>query len=157
MGYNVIDIINKCIYIENDKRKMFEVFLDDDNVSMKLKVLIKVLVKDMDRIINYYNQLKEEILESELEEIDFRTYDKISFLMNEYNIRMHSINLNNVSAREYLKIFLELARDKQSLFIDLQGRFYNNAKDSQSNTYKILSRIIEYTKHHTEMIEKMLT
>lgn len=157
MGYNVIDIINKCIYIENDKRKMFEVFLDDDNVSMKLKVLIKVLVKDMDRIINYYNQLKEEILESELEEIDFRTYDKISFLMNEYNIRMHSINLNNVSAREYLEIFLELARDKQSLFIDLQGRFYNNAKDSQGNTYKILSRIIEYTKHHTEMVEKMVT
>lgn len=67
---------------------------------------------------------------------------------------MHSVNLNKVSPREYLKIFLELARDKQSLFIDLQGRFYNNARDSQSNTYKVLSKIIEYTKRHTKMIEK---
>ena len=154
MSYNVIDIINKCIYIENEQKKMFEVFLDDDNASIKLQVLVKVFLKDTDRIINYYNQLKEEILEYELEEIDIRTYDKIAFLMNEHNIRMHSVNLNKVSPREYLKIFLELARDKQSLFIDLQGRFYNNARDSQSNTYKVLSKIIEYTKRHTKMIEK---
>ncbi len=154
MSYNVIDIINKCIYIENEQKKMFEVFLDDDNASIKLQVLVKVFLKDTDRIINYYNQLKEEIFEYELEEIDIRTYDKIAFLMNEYNIRMHSVNLNKVSPREYLKIFLELARDKQSLFIDLQGRFYNNARDSQSNTYKVLSKIIEYTKRHTKMIEK---
>ena len=156
MGYNAIDILNKCIYIENDKKAMFKDFMEDKNVSLKLKVIVKVLIKDIDRIIDYYNQLKNEIQESELEEIDFRTYDKISFLINEYNIKMHSMDLDNISANDYLKVFVELAKDKYSLFIDLQGRFYNNAKDSQSKTYEILSKMIEYTKYHVEMIEKTI-
>ena len=156
MGYNVIDIIDKCIYVENEQKNKFQKFMESEDISPKLKVFLKVFLKDKDRIINYYNKLKEEVMQYELEEIDFRTYDKISFLINEYNIRINSVSLKDISPRGYLKVFLELSKDEESLFIDLQGRLYNNASDSQSNTYKVLSDIIEYTKKHTEMIEKTI-
>lgn len=156
MGYNAIDIINKCIYIEDDKRKIIENFVDDEKISLKQKVMMKVFLKDIDRRTNYYNELKNRIQESELEDIDFRTYDKISFLLNEYNMRINSIKLDNISANNYWKVSLELAKDQQSLFIDLQGRFYNNAQNSQSQTYEILSDIIEYTTYNVAMLKKTI-
>lgn len=156
MGYNVIDIINKCIYIENHRRDRLISMNNKENISMKLKIIIKVFLKDIDRIINYYNQLKKNVKVEELQEIDFRTYDKISFLINEYIMTIDSININVYSVKEYLKISLELAKDKYSLFIDLQGRLYNNTKDNHYKTYEILSEIIKYTQSHINMIEKTI-
>ncbi|MBE6071983.1 MAG: hypothetical protein E7208_08505 [Clostridium butyricum] len=155
--YNAIDLIDKCIDIENNKRKIFERFIDDRDSSVKLKIIAKVFLKNGDRIINYYNQLKNRVKNSELEEIDFRTYDKISFLINEYNLRIRSMNLDKISVREYLEILLELAKDKYSLFVDIQGRLYNNTTNNQGKTYELLSKIIEYTEYQVKIIEKTIT
>lgn len=156
MVYNAIDLIDKCIYIENNKREIFQCFIDDKYTSVKLKIIAKVFLKDVDRVISYYNQLKNGVKISELEEIDFRTYDKISFLINEYNVRVNSANLDKISVSEYLNILLDLAKDKYSLFVDIQGRLYNNTNNNQSKTYELLSKIIEYTEYQVKTIEKTI-
>lgn len=156
MGYNAIDIINKCIYIEENKEKKIMNSIKDDKISLRLKIIINVFVKDIERIINYYTELKSTIQELDLEEIDIRTYDKISFLLNEYNMRTDWIIAENISANNYLQTFVELAKDQHSLFVDLQGRLYNNVKNNKSKTYAILSNMIEYTKNHVSMLEKTM-
>ncbi len=156
MGYNAIDIINKCIYIEENKEKKIMNSIKDDKISLRLKIIINVFLKDIERIINYYTELKSTIQELDLEEIDIRTYDKISFLLNEYNMRTDWIIAENISANNYLQAFVELAKDQHSLFVDLQGRLYNNVRNSKSKTYEILSNIIEYTKNHVSMLEKTM-
>lgn len=156
MGYNAIDIINKCIYIEENKAKKIMNSIKDDKISLRLKIIINVFVKDIERIINYYTELKSTMQELDLEEIDIRTYDKISFLLNEYNMRTDWIIAENISANNYLQAFVELAKDQHSLFVDLQGRLYNNVKNNKSKTYEVLSNMIEYTKNHVSMLEKTM-
>ena len=93
MGYNIIDIVNKCIIIEENKRKIFKKIINEDSLNLikselirlRLIVLVKTFLKDIDRVIDYYEELKNRINISSIEEIDFRTYDKIAFLMNEYD------------------------------------------------------------------------
>ena len=46
MGYNAIDIINKCIYIEENKEKKIMNSIKDDKISLRLKIIINVFVKD---------------------------------------------------------------------------------------------------------------
>jgi len=44
-----------------------------------------VLIKQMDKTIEYYEKLKKVISGMEFEEIDFVIYDKMSFLIDEFN------------------------------------------------------------------------
>lgn len=79
MGYNVIDVINKAINITIRKRTIYESLEQRKCDIPAVKIMSKVLVKEIDRTIQYYEKLKNEL---EFEEIDFYIYDKISFLMN---------------------------------------------------------------------------
>ena len=154
MGYNIIDIINKAINIENKRKMVIKNAITENNTSPSIKLISKVLCNQIDEIIKYYEELKNEIKYTELEEIDFRTYDKMSFLVNEFNERICVLKVINV--REYLKSTLELEKNKYSLFIDMQGRLFNNTSDTGTKTYEILSKIIANILKHIRTIEKTI-
>jgi RNA processing factor Prp31 len=100
----------------------------------------KVLAREIDKTINYYEELKKEINQVEFDEIDFYIYDKMSFLIDQYNKRTCVVEISNI--KEYLKFSLELEKDGKSLLIDIQGRFVKNRSDLQTKTYEILSNMI---------------
>lgn len=154
MGYNIVDIIDKGINIGNKRKITFENIKKNRCDIPNMEIISRILIKEVDRTIQYYERLKKEIGNAQLEEIDFVVYDKISFLVNEFNERLYVPKINNV--REYLEFSLELEKDTYSLLIDIQGRFVKNTDDIHTKTYKILSDIIDNMEKHIMTIEKIL-
>jgi len=154
VGYNVVDIINKAIDIENRRRYIINNAIKENQVSPVISLISKVLCDQIDEIIKYYEELKKEMKNMEIEDIDVRTYDKMSFLINEFNERMYVLKVANV--REFLKSTLEITKNKYSLFIDIQGRLVNNTSNTGSKTYEILSKIIANTLNQIRTIERTI-
>ena len=154
MGYNILDIIDKAIKIENKKKAIIKNVVADDNVIPAIVLMPKVLCHQMDEIIKYYEELKTEIMNTEFEEIDIRTYDKISFLMNEFNDKIYTQDIQN--GKDYLKLSLKFAKDKYSLFLDIQGRLVKDMDDTNTKTYEILSKMIKNIKKQIQTIEKTI-
>lgn len=154
MGYNIVDIIDKGINIAIRRKVIFEKIGKNRCDIPTMKILSTVLIKEVDRTIQYYETLKKEIGNVEFEEIDFVIYDKISFLINEFNERIYVPEINDV--KEYLRFSVDLEKDTYSLLIDIQGRFVKNTSDMHTKTYKILSQIIGNIDKHIKTLEKIL-
>lgn len=152
MGYNVIDLIDKAINIAARRRSIFENIGQEKCDIPSIKIISKVLAKEVTTTIEYYETLKKEVDNVEFEEIDFWTYDKMSFLINEFNKKIYVPDINSV--REYLKFSLNLEKDTYALLIDVQGRFVKNSDDIHTKTYKILSYIIDNINKHIKTLEK---
>lgn len=153
MGYNAIDLIDRFIDIEERKRNILEETYEKEAFGA-LKLMEKVLGSQSKKRINNYIELKEKLKGKELEDIDVLTYDKMSFLINEFNNRIY--NYNTESIKEYLKSWLSVEKDNYSLFIDIQGRLVNNTSNKSIETYKILSEIIEMENKEVASLEKIL-
>jgi len=87
MGYNVADIIEKAINIAVKRRAIYENVGQEKCDILSIKVISKVLVKQVDKTIEYYKTLLKEINDVEFEEIDFSIYDKMSSLISDFNTR----------------------------------------------------------------------
>ena len=140
MGYTIIDILDKAILIQNRQIDIFTDIINENNNINIVKVLSKILINKSRKTINYYENLKNSAVSLNIEEIDIMTYDKISFLINEFNTRIYVTSISN--AKEYLKFTCNLLKDVYSLFIDIQGRLINNSYPKSGITYNILSEII---------------
>ena len=77
----------------------------------------------------------------EIEMIDFSIYDKISFLISQFNLRIHTADIR--SAKELISFSLDFEGEILALFLDIQGRLIKTSADSNSTTYLILSDIIK--------------
>lgn len=154
MAYNVIDLIDKSIDMEERRKKLYKNIGNQQKEHSSINIMSRVLIKNIDKTINYYKDLNRELKNTELEEFDFWTYDKISFLINEYNKKQHSVTFSNV--KDYIKFSLNLEKDMYSLLIDIQGRFIKSTEDTHTKTYKILSDIISSRANHIETLEKIL-
>jgi hypothetical protein len=151
MGYNVIDVINKSINIAIRKKAIYESLGQIKCDIPSVEIMSKVLVKEIDRTIKYYEELKNEVM---VEEIDFYVYDKMSFLIDEFSKKLYDIEVNNI--KEYLKFSLSLEKDGKALLIDVQGRFVKNASDIHTKTYKILSDMINHKENLITTLEKII-
>lgn len=154
MGYNVIDLIDKAIDIAIKKKHLYEIIGQQQCDISSIKVMSKVLMKDIDRTIKYYETLKKEIGDTEFEEIDFDIYDKISFLINEFNNKLNIFEVHDV--REFLNFSLNLERDTYSLLVDIQGRLVKDTSAVYTKAYKILSESIKNKAQHIETLEKVI-
>lgn len=114
----------------------------------------KVLTKEIDRIIKYYEKLKKEANEENLKEIYLYVYDKMSFLINQFDKNIDATEINNI--KEYLNFSLNLDKDEKSLLIDIQGRFVKTTSDINTKTYKILSDIIKNKENLILTLEKII-
>lgn len=155
MGYNVLEIIDKAIDIQNRRKIILKSVLGEDKTIPAIILISKVLCNQIDDIIKYYYELKDEIRDTEYEEIDIITYDKISFLINEFNNKIYNPEIDN--GKEYLNFSLNLAKDTYSLFIDIQGRLIHNKNDTNTKTYDILSKLINSINKKIRTIEKTIS
>lgn len=154
MGYNVVDLINKSINIAIRKRTIYENVGQRQCDIPSIGIMSKILAKEIDKSIKYYETLKSELSEGKSEEIDFYIYDKMSFLIDEFNKKIHAAELNNI--KEYLRFSLNLEKDAKSLFIDVQGRYVRNANDINTKTYKTLSNMIINKEKLITSLEKIV-
>jgi hypothetical protein len=141
MGYNVVDVINKAINIAIRKKDIYESIGQRKCDIPSIEIMSRILAKEIDKTIKYYEELKNEVSEGKFEEIDFYIYDRMSFLIDEFNKKIYATEINNI--KQYLKFSLSLEKDGKSLLIDVQGRFVKNTSDIHTKTYKILSDMIK--------------
>ena len=121
MAYNIIDLIDKAIDITIKRKAIYEKIGNEPFGIPSISILSKVLAKDLDKTLQYYEALKNEIANESFEEIDFAIYDKISFLINEFTKKLSVPDIKNT--KEFLEFYLNLEKDLYSLLIDIQGRF----------------------------------
>jgi len=154
MAYNIIDLIDKAISIARKRKDIYEKVGKEKSDIQAVSIMVKVLIKEVDKSIEYYEELKNQLVDVEVEEIDFGIYDKISFLISEFSNRYYIGEFKN--PREFFNFSISLERDIYSLLIDIQGRLVTNANDVYTKTYKILTSIIEIKAKHIADLENML-
>ena len=154
MGYNAIDLLDKSIFIANKRKEIYTKIGEKNTSNTALLLISKVLVKNVEKSIQYYKKLKNEISEDILEDIEFTAYDKISFLINEFNKKLLVPDISDV--KELLGFSLEFEKLLYALFIDIQGRLVQKEEDTDSTTYKLLSNIIRRKEKQLESLEKAI-
>lgn len=154
MGYNVIDLINKAIDISIRKKSIYEHIGQRKCDIPSMEMVSTILIKQINNTIRYYETLKKETEHRVFEEIDLSIYDRISFLINEFNKKMHEPQINNI--RDFLEFSLISEKDTYSLFIDIQGRFVKNTSDIHTETYNILSDMINNKVEFITTLEKII-
>lgn len=154
MAYTAVDIIDKAIEISNRRIKAYERIEKENKDVPYVKIISKVIIKEAHKTIKYYEDSKNIVDNESFEEIDFHTYDKISFLINQFNQRTYSLEFTN--AKEYFENLLEFQRDVRTLFVDIQGRLVRNSDDVHKRTYEILSDIINYKTEQIRKLEQVL-
>ncbi|SHK77046.1 hypothetical protein SAMN02745163_04431 [Clostridium cavendishii DSM 21758] len=152
MAYDITDIIDKAINIANKRKKIYIKIAETSNNDC-VKVFSNVLVKNVDRNISYYETLKSQVTNNTIEEIGIDIYDKISFLINEFNNRHYTPEINNT--KDFLKFSINFEKDIDALFIDIQGRLVKTSNDTDSITYNSLYEIIKAKENLIKSLEQL--
>lgn len=139
MGYTILDILDKLIKIEI---KIKEIYIDIANLTQvgRIEIVSRILIKEKSRNIEYYKNIRKESSLRLQEDIDFDIYDKISFLINQFNMRIRTENLDTLE--KLLDYALEYEEMNRVLLIDIQGRLLRTEDDNKTTAYKVLSEII---------------
>jgi hypothetical protein len=153
MGYNVSDIIEKALKIAIKRKAIYETIGHENCSDISFRTISKILVKELNKTIGFYEMLLKEVSDVEFEEIDFYTYDKMSSLISDFNNRVKTVDLNN--GGDFWEYSLGLEKAVYSLLVDIQGRFINNTSDVHTKTYKILSEMITNKAEQIAMMEKV--
>lgn len=151
MSYTAIDLLDKVIYISEKKKAICSAFMNEKSRNNNARMVMNIFIKNLDKSIQYYKNLKEEIKDSPLEEIDFVIYDKISFLMDAFNRK--EIATESMSAKDILECCLNFQKDTLALYIDIQGRLIKNEDDIKTNTYKIIKDMISEKEKYIKDLE----
>lgn len=150
MGYNIIDIIDKAIAIAYKRKELYAEISKQDHLPPAVKILSKVFADNVDKTFIFYEKLKIEVNNEEAEKIDFTIYDKISFLISQFNQKVYTTEAT--TPKEFLTFSLHFEKEILALFLDIQGRLITTANDTTSKTYIILSNMI---KTKTKLIEDL--
>lgn len=139
LGYNIVDLIDKAIKIAQKRKKLY-IDISKSHNDFNIRIISNIIIKNLDRNVSFYIKLKEDTSDLS-EKIDFITYDKISFLINQFERSL--INPQITNGRELLEFSLDLEEKLFALFVDIQGRIVRDKKDTESNAYKIISKVIK--------------
>ncbi len=153
MSYTTVDLINKAIYTTQKKKKLYSKQLEKVEGKTLFYVLTSVIMKNLDNSIEYYDELKREI-SSDVEEIDFATYDKISFTINEFNQKMLTPNITNT--KDLMNCHLNFEKSLLTLYISIKGRLVKNKEDIKSTAYEVTSVMIIDVEKNIEKLEKFI-
>ncbi|MGV8981720.1 hypothetical protein [Clostridium sp.] len=141
MGYDIIDIINKAIAIAYKRKALYTEISNQTNLPPAVKILSKVLADNVDKTFLYYQKLKNEVHSDEPEKINFAIYDKISFLIGQFNLRVYATDA--ATPKDFMSFTLQFEKEILALFLDIQGRLVITSYDTNSKTYTILSDMIK--------------
>jgi hypothetical protein len=140
------------IYIEQ-KRKEIYIQIANENFQNKLiSIIVKTLLKNLDRNLTYYTKEKEYIEQENLSEvINFLLYDKILFLINKFKKRLAKPDITNV--KSLLKFSISWENQVYALLIDIQGRVIEKEEDIGTNTYILLTKLIKEKEEYIKSLE----
>lgn len=150
MSYNTLDLIDKAIMLAEKRKNIYYGIYDrseNKQDQLVIKVLIRLTMKDVDR----YVELKSALEKDPIEDIDFLVYDSAANLINNFVKSFLEPNINSLS--DLLEFAISVEEKTYALFIDIQGRIYQNEKKDDSQVYVALNKLIERKKTNVESIK----
>lgn len=152
--YTVIDILDKVVEIAEKSIERYRMFQKNLTMSEHARLVAGVFIREEERYINIYKKMKEETLDLEDIQIDFDIYDTISKLISAFKRDISYLEVNDV--RQILMQTMDFKQRHLALVIRIQGLLVRTNEDMETNSYKILTRIINEEKEHIEILEAFL-
>lgn len=153
MAYNVLDLIDKAIDIVSNKLNIYKQILMEEDLNTTVLVR-NAYIKECEKSILHYKELKSKLQNRELEEIDFVVYDKISFLINEFNGKHGNKKVTN--KKELNEFTLNYEKDSLALLIDIQGRLIRKESDATSIAYEVINKTIKKKKAYIRNLKEYI-
>ncbi|WP_026895947.1 hypothetical protein [Clostridiisalibacter paucivorans] len=154
MAYTIIDIIDKLISIEKKSKQLYITAIKKIEDNSRIKIIFRILLKEEDRHIEYYNNLKKSLEDKAIEPINFYSYDKISHLANKFKNDMYLPNFKDI--KDLIIYALDFEKANLALLMDIKGRLVLSKTDTDSIQYKIISQIVEEEKKHVKNLENFI-
>lgn len=152
--YTILDIIAKLIEIEKKSLELYNILKESPNVNQRVKLVAGVLAREEERHIRIYKEIKKDLSKYEDINIDFDIYDSVSKIILEFKKGLTLYEAKDV--RELLVNALAFEQKKIALIISIQGLLVRKSEDTETNSYKALTRIITEEEEHIKMIEMFL-
>ena len=89
--YDIRDILRKVINIATKIKGEYKK-LQENSGDMRMRILIGVFIRSLDKDISYYEKLIDNLTDSIAETIDFDVFDKISSLVNQFTRTIGPLN-----------------------------------------------------------------
>lgn len=151
MSYTIKDVLGKLIDIEKEMSKLY---FNISNTDIKnydtFKILCKVMAKEEGRHVAYFEQMKNSITDEDNVEIDIFTYDKISQDIAQFKSKIDIPNLKSI--KELIDFMVNFEKENAALLINLRGKLVKNSNDTEKDSYKILTTLIEEENKHIKSL-----
>lgn len=149
--YDVRDLIKKAIALAEKKKRLLLDILEN-TPDPRLRILIQVMINLVEKDIQFYITVNQEIEGQSLDPIDFAVYDTIASLINQFGRGL--IGRKIKSRQEMVNFSVEIEKSVFALMIDIQGRLAQAEGGGHSTTYEIIGRAIEQKKKSIENLER---
>ena len=151
MSYTIKDVLDKLIDIEKEMSKLYSNISNIDNKNYdNFKVLCKVMAREEGRHVAYFDQIKSSITVEDNVEIDIFTYDKISQAIAQFKSKIDIPNLKNI--KELIEFMVNFEKENAALLINLRGKLVKKSDDTEKDSYKILTTLIEEENKHIKSL-----
>lgn len=149
--YDVRDLIKKAIAIAEKKKRLLLSILEN-TPDPRLRILIQVMINTVEKDIQFYLTMNQELENQTLDPIDFAVYDTIASLINQFGRGMVSTKIK--TRQEMVNFSVDIEKAVLALMLDIQGRLAQAEGGGHSTTYVIVGRAIEQKKKTIENLER---
>ena len=109
MGYKIVDVIDKAVNIDEKILVLINKVEESDKFDTKIEIMSKVLKKQFVSKIQGYKEIRKEAEMINMDDIDFFVYDKMSFLINEFNKQENKLDIKDI--KSYVNSLIDIEKD----------------------------------------------
>lgn len=149
--YDIRDVLRKGVAVTEKKRQEY-LKLQENSGDLRMRILIGVFIKEINRDISHMNRLIDSITDSIAESIEFDVFDKISSLVNQFTRTIAPIDIKE--RKPLVRYILEQEKATYALLVDIQGRMVTS-RSSVSIAYYVLLELIDDKRAYIEELSKM--
>lgn len=149
--YTIIDIIDKLIEIEKNLLGLYKLLQEDHNTNERVKLAAGVLAREEGRHIKIYEGIKKEVEDFKDIEIAFDIYDSVAKIILEFKRGLICSEVTDV--KNLLACALDFEQRNIALIIRIQGLLVRKIEDTETNSYKALTKIAQEEEQHVKMLE----
>lgn len=149
--YDIRDVLRKGVAVTEKKRQEY-LKLQENIGDLRMRILIGVFIKEINRDISNINRLIDSITDSIAESIEFDVFDKISSLVNQFTRTIAPIDIKE--RKPLVRYILEQEKATYALLVDIQGRMVTS-RSSVSIAYYVLLELIDDKRAYIEELSKM--
>lgn len=149
--YDIRDVLRKGVAVTEKKRQEY-LKLQENSGDLRMRILIGVFIKEINRDISNINRLIDSITDSIAESIEFDVFDKISSLVNQFTRTIAPIDIKE--RKPLVRYILEQEKATYALLVDIQGRMVTS-RSSVSIAYYVLLELIDDKRTYIEELSKM--